>query len=72
MNALENRQLEMLACVRDFGVARASDFAAGTLGQELFTSLTSQRNEAISGRRDDKIILPLHEIFSGTLSLIFV
>jgi hypothetical protein len=60
MNALENRQLEMFARVRDFGIARGSDFAAGTLGQELFTSLTqvvtnleshatqqtSQRNEA--------------------------
>jgi hypothetical protein len=60
MNALENRQLEMFARVRDFGVARGGDFAAGTLGQELFTSLTqvvtslethatqqtSQRNEA--------------------------
>ena len=60
MNALENRQLEMLARVRDFGVARAADFPVGTLGQELFatlsqvvaslethaTSQTSQRNEA--------------------------
>lgn len=60
MNALENRQLEMFARVRDFGVARTDDFAAGTLGQELFASLsqvvanlethatsqTSQRNEA--------------------------
>ncbi len=60
MNALENRQLEMFARVRDFGVARAADFPAGTLGQELFaaltqvvtslethaTSQTSQRNEA--------------------------
>jgi hypothetical protein len=50
----------MFARVRDFGVARGGDFAAGTLGQELFTSLTqvvtnleshatqqtSQRNEA--------------------------
>lgn len=60
MNALENRQLEMLARVREFGVARAADFPAGTLGQEMFTTLTqvvaslathatsqtSQRNEA--------------------------
>ncbi len=60
MNALENRQLEMFARVREFGVARAAEFPAGTLGQELFTTLsqvvanlethatsqTSQRNEA--------------------------
>lgn len=60
MNALENRQLEMLARVRDFGVTRTGDFPAGTLGQELFTTLaqvvtkleaqatrqTTQRNEA--------------------------
>lgn len=60
MNALENRQLEMFARVRDFGAARAADFPAGTLGQELFSALaqvipnleahatrqTSERNEA--------------------------
>ena len=60
MNALENRQWEMFGRVREFGAARAADFAAGTLGQELFsalaqlmsnleahaTSQTSQRNEA--------------------------
>ena len=60
MNALENRQWEMFGRVREFGAARAADFAAGMLGQELFsalaqlmanleahaTSQTSQRNEA--------------------------
>jgi hypothetical protein len=60
MNALENRPLEMFARVRDFGAARAADFPAGTLGQELFSALaqvipnleahatrqTSERNEA--------------------------
>ena len=60
MNALENRQWEMFGRVREFGAARAADFPAGTLGQELFgalaqlmsnleghaTSQTSQRNEA--------------------------
>jgi hypothetical protein len=60
MNALENRPLEMFARVRDFGAARAADFPAGTLGQELFSALaqvipnleahatrqTSGRNEA--------------------------
>ena len=40
MNALENRTWEVLARVRDFGVARAADFPAGTLGQELFITLT--------------------------------
>jgi hypothetical protein len=50
----------MFGRVRDFGAARASDFAAGTLGQELFATLaqvmaqletqatrqTAERNEA--------------------------
>jgi hypothetical protein len=39
MNALENRPLEMFARVREFGAARAADFPAGTLGQELFSAL---------------------------------
>ncbi|MFN7930470.1 MAG: hypothetical protein U0Y68_21605 [Blastocatellia bacterium] len=60
MNALENRQWEMFGRVREFGAARVGDFAAGTLGQELFAALaqvmaqletqatrqTSERNEA--------------------------
>lgn len=39
MNALENRQREMFGRVREFGAARTGEFAAGTLGQELFAAL---------------------------------
>ena len=41
MNDPLNRRLEMFTGVRDFGAAHTSDFAAHSLGQQLFTQITA-------------------------------
>jgi hypothetical protein len=41
MNDRENRKHQMFARVRDFGAEHTSDFAANSLGRQLFTTLTS-------------------------------
>jgi hypothetical protein len=41
MNDRDNRKHQMFARVRDFGAEHTSDFAANSLGRQLFTTLTS-------------------------------
>lgn len=45
MDNLENRRLDMFRRVRDFGASRTADFSAGTLGNELFTIITTVTGE---------------------------
>jgi hypothetical protein len=41
MNDSENRRHEMFTRVRDFGVAHTADFAAASIGKQLFTNITT-------------------------------
>src|SRR6185295_17873457 len=48
MNDSESRRLQMFARVRDFGTAHTADFAANSIGKELFTTLATTITEVDS------------------------
>lgn len=64
MNSLTAKRIEMLKQVKEFGIAHAASFAAGSLGKQFFDSMTpivaeleSQGATQISGRNSAQNIV---------------